>query len=164
VRDSPEAAATTRSALPHRAGWRLAWRWAVLGVVAVAWMVTLVRMWEAFWTLPSAELMERQRPVRPPTMGSLVAGVSRSMAELGFFVLAAWPRWRPAYGLRAAGAGIAALVYFVATVPPAITSVERVQRQWLVGSALLLLFGGVVDAVGAGIERFRVRPAGRNGS
>jgi hypothetical protein len=162
VRGSPEAAATPRSATPDRARWRRAWRWAVLGTVAVGWIVTLLRMWDAFWTLPSAELMERQRPVRPPTMGSLAAGISRSVAELGFFVLAAWPRWRPAYGLRAAGAGTAVLFYFVATVPPVITSVERVQRQWLLGSALLLLLGGVVDAVGAGIERLRDRPAGKN--
>jgi hypothetical protein len=126
----------------------------VFGGLVLSWSVMLVRMWSAFWRLPSPELLERQRMVRPPTFASLRWEIAQSAVELVILGVLLWPGWRRFYLLRLLTAGIGTLAWFLLTPPLAITSVQRVHRTWLalVGASLVLL--AVFGMLWAGGMRF----------
>lgn len=107
------------------------WRWALLGGVLASWPIMVWRMWSAFWTVPSAELLERQRLVELPTMSTFWMEVGVGAVELALVSLLLWPRWRKHYRLRLLAVVAGTAVWFFVTTPLAISSIERVHRQWL---------------------------------
>jgi hypothetical protein len=113
----------------------------VLGGLVLSWSVMLVRMWIAFWSVPSAELLERQRMVQAPTFATLRWEIAQSAVELAILGFVLWPGWHRFYLLRLLTAGFGTLAWFLLTPPLAITSVQRVHRTWLalVGALLILL-------------------------
>jgi hypothetical protein len=127
----------------------------VLGGLVLSWSVMLVRMWSAFWSVPSPELLERQRMVQPPTFASLRWEIAQSAVELAIIGLFLWPGWRRFYLLRLLAAGTGTLVWFLLTPPLAITSVQRVHRRWLALVGALLVLLAVLGMVWAGGVRLQ---------
>jgi hypothetical protein len=124
----------------------------------LSWPVMLARMWAAFWTLPSAELLERQRTVQAPTLTDLWTEAAVSGIELAAVCLLVWPRWERYYRTRLLLAGAGAFAWFVASAPLAITSVQRVHRLWLFLLAVFLLAAFLVAVAAAGVRVLRGGP------
>jgi hypothetical protein len=129
---------------------RIRLRWLVFGGLLLSWFVMLARMWSAFWSVPSPELLERQRMVQPPTFASLRWEIAQSAVELVILWLLLWPGWRRFYLLRLLTAGIGTLAWFLLTPPLAITSVQRVHRTWLALVGALLVMLAILGLVWAG--------------
>jgi hypothetical protein len=127
--------------------------------LVLGWTVMLVRMWAAFWTLPSAELLERQRTVRPPTMGDLWREALVSGAEMAALVLLLWPGWTRLYRTRLLLGAVGTAAWFIASAPLAITSVARVHRFWLFLAAVFLLAVFLATLAAAGVRALRSGPA-----
>jgi hypothetical protein len=89
------------------------------------------RMWQALWTLPSPELLQRERLVDIPTVATFWSMVLASGAELAVLILLLWPRWERGYPYRLLAASLGTFLWIVATAPVGITSLQRVHRQWL---------------------------------
>jgi hypothetical protein len=135
-------------------------RWAVLALIAASWPLMVARMWIALWTVPSAELLQRERLVRIPTVETFWHQTLVSGAELVVLVALLWPRWRAGYPIRLLTAGAGTFLWIVFTAPMGITSLQRVHRQWLLlvvgvcATALLLGFAaGILRRLRSGRGR-----------
>jgi hypothetical protein len=125
------------------------WRWGLLGLVVGTWPLTVVRMWRALWTLPSPELLQRERLVDIPTVATFWSLVLASGAELAVLVLLLWPRWERGYPYRLLAASLGTFLWIVVTAPVGITSLQRVHRQWLLLVVALCLAAFLVRALAA---------------
>jgi hypothetical protein len=94
------------------------WRLGLWSLLIVAWLVTLLYMWTAFATFPSAERLEQSRPMPIPTLGTAAMLAARSAAELGVLLALLWPWWRRWYPGRALLAAVAAGGWFLAHHAP----------------------------------------------
>jgi hypothetical protein len=129
------------------------WREGIVGALVLSWAFMLWRLWTEMWRFPSAELLERRRPVRPPTMESLGFEATLSAVELAVLCLIVWPGWRRYYAARLLAAGTLATGWFLVTTPLVITSIQRVHRQWLILVAALLLAAGLAALTLAALRR-----------
>ena len=98
--------------------------------IAVSWAVMLTYAWTAFSTLPSPERLETSRMARIPTLDVMRGLAARSAAELAVLLALAWPAPRR-YTTRLVVAVLALPVWFLATAPLTLTSVQWVHRRWL---------------------------------
>lgn len=115
------------------------WRLALWALLILAWLVTLLYMWSAFATFPSAERLEQSRPVPIPTLGTAALLVLRSAAELGALLALLWPWWRRWYPGRALLAAAAAGGWFLFTTPLSLSAMSWVHRRWLAAMAVVAL-------------------------
>jgi hypothetical protein len=113
------------------------WRLGLWSLLIVAWLVTLLYMWTAFATFPSAERLEQSRPMPIPTLGTAAMLAARSAAELGVLLALLWPWWRRWYPGRALLAAVAAGGWFLATTPLSLSAMGWVHRRWLAAMVLL---------------------------
>lgn len=108
-------------------------------VVALSWLVVVYLMWRAFRTLPTPEELADARAVRPPLPVDFYVNLLTSAGEALFLIVVLWPTWARHYILRAIGALLALIVWFFATVPLDLNTMEWVHRRWLAFLVLLLL-------------------------
>jgi hypothetical protein len=144
---------------PHAAGspGRRRLRWALLALLAAGWLVMAYAMWRAYWVLPSPELLQRQRMITPPTLGSVGRLVLLSLLELAVLSAVLWPRWERFYATRLFAAAVAGAAWFLFTTPLAITSVQRVHRIWFAVMVVLLLISWLAALAVGTLDRLRRR-------
>lgn len=128
-------------AAPRAVEWTRRGFWLLL---LASWVVMVAFMWDAMTTLPSAERLQQSRLVEIPGPRRFFAAVAFSAMELAVILAALWP-WRPAYyASRLAITALAVATWFLITVPPGLSDMDRAHRQWL---AFLVLAQGAALAV-----------------
>lgn len=128
-------------------------------LVATSWLTLLPLLWSAFATLPSAERLEQSHMAEIPTLATLGWTVLRSGLEAGAVLILLWPWWRRRFLLRLWLAAVAALVWFLATIPLSLTRMSWIHRRWLAALGLgLLVAAGVWTLVRSARQLGRASP------
>ncbi len=123
-----EAARSLAESAPRAVEWTRRGFWLLL---VVSWVVMVTFMWDAMTTIPSAERLQQSRLVEIPGPRRFFAAVAFSAMELAVVLAALWP-WRPAYYAgRLAIMALAVATWFLITVPPGLSDMDRAHRQWL---------------------------------
>lgn len=129
------------------------WRTALAGALLLSWIALLPLLWRAFATLPSAERLQQSHMVQIPTLQTFGLQVASSAAEVAVLLLLVWPFALRRYLLRLWAAALGTIVYFIATVPLSLTTLQWVHRRWLAAVALVLLAAAVVASIRALVRR-----------
>jgi hypothetical protein len=124
----------------------------IIGLL-LSWIVMLLLMRSEFWTLPAPEALQRERMVRPPTMQDLLTLALRSAGEILVLILLLWPGG--GYAVRLSLTAVGLILYFVATAPMALTSVEQIHRRWLAAVAVVLLVATILTLLRAAVRALR---------
>lgn len=128
--------------------WRLGiWLGLILG-----WLVMLLYLWAAFATLPSAERLEHTRMTAIPTLRTVALLGARSAVELAVLLVLLWPWWARFWALRLLAAALLFAVWFIATAPLTLSSIEWVHRRWIAAMSVVLLLSWII-VVTAGLTR-----------
>ena len=134
---------------PRTVEWARRGFWLLL---LASWIVMVAFMWDAMTTIPSAERLQQSRLVEIPGPRRFFAAAAFSAMEMAVVLAALWP-WQPAYyASRLAITALGVATWFLITVPPGLSAMDRVHRQWL---AFLVL------AQVAGLAVLRVHRAAR---
>lgn len=112
---------------------------AVSVLVALSWVLLALMMWRAFRSVPSAADLADARHVRPPLPVDFYANLAISAGEAVFLSLMLWAGRSRRYTMRAVLALLALVVWFFATVPLDLNTMEWLHRRWLASMAFLLL-------------------------
>ena len=114
-------------------------RAAVSLVVALSWVALTIMMGRAFRRVPSADQLADARHVRPPLPMDFYVNVAMSAGETLVLSLVLWFGWSRRYTLRAVVALVALVIWFFATVPLDLNTMEWLHRRWLAIMAFMLL-------------------------
>ena len=145
--DRPVAGAPPRAAEWARQGFWL--------LLLASWAVMVAFMWDAMTTIPSAERLQESRLVAIPGPRRFFAAAAFSAMEVAVVLAALWP-WRPAYyASRLAITALGVATWFLITVPPGLSDMDRVHRQWLAFLVLAQVAGLLVLLVYRGIRAVR---------
>lgn len=128
-------------ASPRAVEWARRGLWLLL---LASWVVMVALMWDALTTIPSAERLQQSRLVEIPGPRRFFAAAAFSAMELAVVLAALWP-WRPAYyASRLAITALGVATWFLITVPPGLSAMDRAHRQWLAFLVVAQVAGLVV--------------------
>jgi hypothetical protein len=126
-------------------GWYV--RLVVWCALILGWLITLLYMWNAFATLPSAERLEQARTMPIPSLGTAAMLAARSLLELGVALLLLWP-WRVRfYATRALAGAVTFGVWFIMTTPLTLSAMGWVHRRWLAAVIAVMLATFLLSAL-----------------
>jgi hypothetical protein len=151
--------ATGASRSAATGGWGRHVRLGLWCALILGWLVTLLYMWNAFATLPSAERLEQTRTMPIPSLGTAAMLAGRSLLELCAALLLLWP-WRVRlYAARALAGAVAFGIWFIMTTPLTLSAMGWVHRRWLAAVIAVMLATFLVSALACAVRRlFADRP------